>query len=199
MLCFHRFGAQNPFNAFPQATIYQTTTMSMMMLNGSANGPPYGMNPNMMNPMMNQMNPVMGSVGNQVNMGNMMPNMDWNQLNMNQINPNQVMSSNPTYYNGGGSSNNMGNNDQFSQMNGGVGGTSLNPGMMQLNYSQGNQQPFDITNLFDNPMIYNNFKLFDSATYNGRDLLFLDQTVTFMDLDDKTSYLTFLSKFRKFL
>lgn len=127
--------------------------------------------------------------------------MDWNQMNQmqqqqqqqhmnpNQMNPNQMNPNyNPNYFAGGIHTVAR----DFSQMN--MGGGSMNPaGGFNNNFSSQVPYPFDM-NLFDNPLIYNNFKLFDSATFNGRDLLFLDQTVTFMDLDDKTSYLTFLSK-----
>lgn len=172
-----------------------------MMLNGSENIPPYGMNPNNMNPNnmsplgpMAPMNPNMNSMPNQ--MGNNMPNMDWNHMNqMNQMqqqqHPNQMNPNyNPNYFAGG--MNTVARD--FSQMN--MGGGSMNPAGFNNNFSQV-PFPFDM-NVFDNPLIYNNFKLFDSATFNGRDLLFLDQTVTFMDLDDKTSYLTFLSKFNHY-
>lgn len=37
-----------------------------------------------------------------------------------------------------------------------------------------------------------NFKLFDSLIYNGRDLLFLDQTAEFKNLDDRLTYVSFL-------
>lgn len=156
-----------------------------------------------MNPaMMAQMSgPNQGPMGGP----NYMPNnnMEWNQINqMNAMNSQNGggMMSNPTFYNG---VNSMMTNEQLAQMNAafaaGPNGMMNAVGNM-MNYSSsqgdgiGSGQPFDITSLFDNPLIYNNFKLFDSATYNGRDLLFLDQTVTFMDLDDKTSYLTFLSE-----
>lgn len=37
-----------------------------------------------------------------------------------------------------------------------------------------------------------NFKLFNSMDYDGRDLLFLDQTAEFKDLDDRVTYVSFL-------
>ena len=36
------------------------------------------------------------------------------------------------------------------------------------------------------------FYLFDSSRFGGRDLIFLDQAIAFQDIDDKTTYLSFL-------
>lgn len=40
-----------------------------------------------------------------------------------------------------------------------------------------------------------NFRIFESMPYNGRDLLFLDQTADFRDLDDRVTYVSFLRKY----
>ena len=37
-----------------------------------------------------------------------------------------------------------------------------------------------------------NFRIFESQRYNGRDLLFMDYTAQFKDLDDRTTYVSFL-------
>ena len=47
-------------------------------------------------------------------------------------------------------------------------------------------------------MLLQNFSIFDSVSYGGRDLIFLDQTVSFKDLDDRLTYLSFLRKFKSF-
>jgi hypothetical protein len=44
-----------------------------------------------------------------------------------------------------------------------------------------------------------NFHLFDSIRYHGRDLVFLDQTIMFNNLDDKTTYLSFLRKLNQII
>jgi len=53
---------------------------------------------------------------------------------------------------------------------------------------------FQQNNTTPSPLI--NFNLFDSVSYNGRDLLFLDQTANFKDLDDQVTYMSFLRKFK---
>lgn len=198
----NRFGAQSPFNAFPQATIYQTTTMSMM-LNGSA----FGMDTsNGINPMMNAMNQL--NQQHEMNAPPMMnPDMGMSPANpmmnqMNPMNPNQMERNSQLNHQHqqqqqhsqqqqmnyvGGAPNMGGGGGDFHQMNPLFGA--------YINNTYGQQMPqyqFDMN--FANSMIYNNFKLFDSASYHGRDLLFLDQTVTFVDLEDKTSYLSFLTE-----
>ena len=107
---------------------------------------------------------------------------------MNSYNPqmNNQMSPNPI----------MGNNNQqtdFNMPNIAAGNQYTDPNNpMSSNFTQG-IIGFDIG--YENPIRFN-FKLFESTPYHGRDLIFLDQTISFMDLDDKTSYLTFLSNRR---
>lgn len=64
-----------------------------------------------------------------------------------------------------------------------------------LNQSQ--QQTTDPNQDFNlEPMpVRQNFKIFDSTSYGGRDLIFLDQTQSFKDLDEKITYLTFLREY----
>lgn len=64
---------------------------------------------------------------------------------------------------------------------------TLNQSMPQFDMNQNSNQPFDEPK----------FMLFDSKNYNARDLLFLDQTQSFNDLDEKISYLTFLRKLKR--
>ena len=61
----------------------------------------------------------------------------------------------------------------------------------QLFPTQVTQSPFFTTNSID-------FYLFDSTAFNGRDLLFIDQTTSFEDLDSDITYLSFLNKRCKF-
>jgi hypothetical protein len=109
-------------------------------------------------------------------------NNQFNPMNpmMNQMSPNPM----------------MGNNNQqpgFNMPNIAAGNQYTDPNnFMSFNFTQGTIG-FDIA--YENPIIFN-FKLFESTPYHGRDLIFLDQTISFMDLDDKISYLTFLSNKR---
>lgn len=70
--------------------------------------------------------------------------------------------------------------------------------MPNFNFNFNNQN-----NNFNNFNSFNQmpvkFYLFDSTSYNGRDLIFLDQTVQFNATDEKTTYLTFLSKWVFFI
>jgi hypothetical protein len=141
------------------------------------------MNP--MNPMMNQMspNPIMGN-------NNQQPG--WNN-GMNQMNPMMNNPNNMNYFpDGSGGSSINGVQGGFNMPN--IAGNQYNDpnNPMSFNFTQGTMG-FDIG--YQNPIIFN-FKLFESTPYHGRDLIFLDQTISFMDLDDKTSYLTFLSNKR---
>lgn len=49
-------------------------------------------------------------------------------------------------------------------------------------------------NFFDPVPTGPDFRIFDSTAYGGRDLIFLDQTQSFKDLDEKITYLSFLRK-----
>ena len=60
--------------------------------------------------------------------------------------------------------------------------------MSYLNQESAFNLPFNVPN----PTFY----LFDSTRYHGRDLIFIDQTIMFNNLDDKTTYLSFLRKWK---
>lgn len=65
-----------------------------------------------------------------------------------------------------------------------------NPNFLLQQQANSTMAPFG-QNVFEQ-FTPSRFYLFDSKSYNGRDLLFLDQTVAFQDLDDKITYLSFL-------